>query len=59
MINQLRYVTRKLQGQTLNEASENSGKVRFDGEKAENSVVASVILGGGVGCHVGCRAQRS
>ncbi|XP_042208806.1 barH-like 2 homeobox protein isoform X3 [Homarus americanus] len=27
MINQLRYVTRKLQGQTLNEASENSGKV--------------------------------
>lgn len=27
MINQLRYVTRKLQGQTLNEAPENGGKV--------------------------------
>lgn len=27
MINQLRYVTRKLQGQTLNEAPDSGGKV--------------------------------
>lgn len=39
MINQLRYVTRKLQGQTLNEASENSGKVRLrDGKDELNAI---------------------